>query len=281
MELELAYDWRHVAVFAGENLSPEFRTLNPFAKVPVLIEDALAEPLFESGAILIYLAETYGPDLLPASGAARWETLKWLMAQVANVGPVFGNHNHFRHDPARAPCAAERFRRTAAELYRTGKVRVLLVTGDNSRTSYDEPSAMRAYLAERGVPEARIVSDYAGFDTYDSVSRAAAVFGERRYVIVSQEFHVRRALYLAASLGHDAEGFAAPGPGWDDGTLVRLREVAARAKAFAEANVWSPGPRFLGPRIVVAKAPVVKAQKQAVNKDKAPAQDKVASVSGR
>jgi len=117
-ELELAYDWRHVGVFAGENLSPEFRTLNPFAKVPVLVEDALAEPIFESGAILIYLAETYGPDLLPASGPARWETLKWLMAQVANVGPVFGNHNHFRHDPARAPYAAERFRRTAAELYR-------------------------------------------------------------------------------------------------------------------------------------------------------------------
>lgn len=117
-ELELAYDWRHVAVFAGENLSPEFRTLNPFAKVPVLVEDAVAEPIFESGAILIYLAETYGPDLLPASGPARWETLKWLMAQVANVGPVFGNHNHFRHDPARAPYAAERFRRTAAELYR-------------------------------------------------------------------------------------------------------------------------------------------------------------------
>jgi GST-like protein len=117
-ELELAYDWRHVAVFAGENLSPEFRTLNPLAKVPVLVEDALAEPLFESGAILIYLAETYGPDLLPATGPARWETMKWLMAQVANVGPVFGNHNHFRHDPARAPYAAERFRRTAAELYR-------------------------------------------------------------------------------------------------------------------------------------------------------------------
>lgn len=117
-ELGLAYDWRHVAVFAGENLAPEFRALNPLAKVPVLVEDALPEPLFESGAILIYLAETYRPDFLAASGPARWETMKWLMAQMANVGPVFGNHNHFRHDPARAPYAAERFRRTAAELYR-------------------------------------------------------------------------------------------------------------------------------------------------------------------
>src|SRR6516165_5729380 len=117
-ELGLAYEWRHVAVFAGENLTPEFRRLNPFAKVPVLVEDGLAEPIFESGAILIYLAETYGGDFLPAAGPARWETLKWLMAQAANVGPVFGQHNHFRHDPARAPYAAERFRRTAAELYR-------------------------------------------------------------------------------------------------------------------------------------------------------------------
>ncbi len=117
-ELGLPYDWRHIAVFAGENLTPEFRARNPFAKVPVLVEDGLDEPIFESNAILMFLAETHGPEFFPATGPARWTTLKWLMAQADNVGPVFGNHNHFRHDPARAPYAAERFRRTAAELYR-------------------------------------------------------------------------------------------------------------------------------------------------------------------
>jgi GST-like protein len=117
-ELALPYETRHIAVFRGENFGPEFRAMNPFAKVPVLVDEALPEPIFESGAILIYLAETYGQDFWPPSGPARWETLKWLMAQAANVGPIFGQHSHFRIDPTRAPYAAERFRRTAAEIYR-------------------------------------------------------------------------------------------------------------------------------------------------------------------
>jgi GST-like protein len=118
-ELELAYEMRHVGVFKGENFGDEFRALNPFAKVPVLLDEKSGgAPIFESGAILIYLAETYGPHLLAPSGPQRWETLKWLTAQVANVGPIFGQHNHFRRAPQRAPYAAERYRRTAAELYR-------------------------------------------------------------------------------------------------------------------------------------------------------------------
>jgi GST-like protein len=118
-ELELPYALSHVGVFKGENFANEFRALNPFAKVPVLLDGKSGgAPIFESGAILIYLAETYGPQLLAQSGPQRWETLKWLMAQVANVGPIFGQHSHFRLNPQRAPYAAERFRRTAAELYR-------------------------------------------------------------------------------------------------------------------------------------------------------------------
>jgi GST-like protein len=118
-ELELPYERRHVGVFIGENFTDEFRALNPFAKAPVLLDETSGgAPIFESGAILIYLAETYGPHLLAPSGPQRWETLKWLMAQVANVGPIFGQHNHFRRNPQRAPYAAERFRRTMAEIYR-------------------------------------------------------------------------------------------------------------------------------------------------------------------
>ncbi|MCW8221344.1 SanA/YdcF family protein, partial [Streptomyces griseolus] len=82
----------------------------------------------------------------------------------------------------------------AAELYRTGKVKVVLVTGDNSRVEYDEPDAMRTYLTEHGVPDGRIVSDYAGFDTWDSCVRAKKIFGVDRAVLVSQGFHIRRAI---------------------------------------------------------------------------------------
>ncbi|MFE0775956.1 vancomycin high temperature exclusion protein [Streptomyces sp. NPDC058861] len=135
---------------------------------------------------------------------------------------------------------------TAAELYRTGKVRVLLVTGDNSRTSYDEPSAMRAYLIGRGVPDGRIVSDYAGFDTWDSCVRARRVFGVDRAVLVTQDFHVKRAVALCGRAGVDAYGVGAAEPHdltWYYGTT---REVLAAGKAALDAGL-RPDPRFLGP----------------------------------
>ncbi|MFC8291363.1 vancomycin high temperature exclusion protein [Streptomyces sp. NPDC057242] len=135
---------------------------------------------------------------------------------------------------------------TAAELYRTGKVRVLLVTGDNSRTSYDEPSAMRAYLIGRGVPDGRIVSDHAGFDTWDSCVRARRVFGVDRAVLVTQDFHVKRAVALCGRAGVDAYGVGAAEPHdltWYYGTV---REVLAAGKAALDAGL-RPDPRFLGP----------------------------------
>ncbi|MFF5424536.1 MULTISPECIES: vancomycin high temperature exclusion protein [unclassified Streptomyces] len=135
---------------------------------------------------------------------------------------------------------------TAAELYRTGKVRVLLVTGDNSRTAYDEPSAMRTYLTARGVPDARIVSDYAGFDTWDSCVRARRVFGVDRAVLVSQDFHVKRAVALCERAGMEAYGVGAAEPHdatWYHGTT---REMFAAAKAALDAGL-RPDPRFLGP----------------------------------
>ncbi|MFF8836882.1 vancomycin high temperature exclusion protein [Streptomyces sp. NPDC015130] len=135
---------------------------------------------------------------------------------------------------------------TAAELYREGKVRVLLVTGDNSRTAYDEPSAMRAYLTERGVPDGRIVSDYAGFDTWDSCVRAKKVFGVDRAVLVTQDFHIKRAVALCGRAGVDAYGVGVPEP--RDGTWYygTTRELFAASKAALDAGL-RPDPRFLGP----------------------------------
>ena len=91
----------------------------------------------------------------------------------------------------------------AAALYDRGTVRAVLVTGDNSRHDYDEPDAMRAYLLRHGVPAHKIVSDYAGFDTWDSCSRAHRIFGVDRAVLVSQGFHIRRALALCTAAGVD------------------------------------------------------------------------------
>jgi GST-like protein len=119
-ELGLDYTLHHVAVFRGDQFEPSFLALNPLGKVPVLIDHARGNgtPIYESGAILIYLAETYGA-LLPATGTARYEVLEWLMVQKAAIGPMFGQHNHFQLLGPRAdPYAAARYRTQAETLYR-------------------------------------------------------------------------------------------------------------------------------------------------------------------
>ncbi|PWJ09141.1 hypothetical protein DKG34_00575 [Streptomyces sp. NWU49] len=135
----------------------------------------------------------------------------------------------------------------AVELYRAGRIEVVLVTGDNSREEYDEPDAMRAYLTRHGVPDARIVSDYAGFDTWDSCVRAKKVFGVDRAVLISQGFHIRRAVALCG-----AAGVSSYGVGVDDRhDLVwyygGVREILAAGKAAADLT-FRPDPRFLGPK---------------------------------
>jgi vancomycin permeability regulator SanA len=135
----------------------------------------------------------------------------------------------------------------AAELYRAGRVRVVLVTGDNSRTDYDEPDAMRAYLEARGVPDGRIVSDYAGFDTWDSCARARRIFGVDRAVLVSQDFHIRRALALCAAAGVDAYGVGVAEPRDATWWYGGVRELVAAGKAAVDAAL-RPDPHFLGPR---------------------------------
>lgn len=121
-ELQLPYNFIEVNAFRGEQYSPEFLKLNPLGKYPVIIDHSGAgpdQPIFESGAILQYLAETYDKAaLLPASGPARWEVLKWLTVQVAWVGPMLGQHVHFRIHPSEAGgYAAGRYKNLAMRVF--------------------------------------------------------------------------------------------------------------------------------------------------------------------
>ncbi|MEV6396744.1 ElyC/SanA/YdcF family protein [Streptomyces sp. NPDC051907] len=133
----------------------------------------------------------------------------------------------------------------AAELYRAGKVKVVLVTGDNSRAEYDEPDAMRTYLAERGVPDGQIVSDYAGFDTWDSCVRAKKIFGVDRAVLVTQGFHIRRAVALCRTAGVESYGVGVAEPHDVTWYYGGVREILAGGKAALDATL-RPDPRFLG-----------------------------------
>ena len=136
----------------------------------------------------------------------------------------------------------------AVALYQSGKVKRLLVSGDNHIAGYDEPTDMRDALAAAGVPTNAIICDYAGFRTLDSVVRAKTVFGLSHCTIVSEEFHCPRALWIAREHGLDTVAFAAPdlqSVRWS--LRVKFRECFARAWCGVDLYIFHRGPKFSGP----------------------------------
>jgi vancomycin permeability regulator SanA len=133
----------------------------------------------------------------------------------------------------------------AISLYRDGKVDGLLLSGDNHVRSHDEPGAMRAYARSQGVPAGAITLDYAGFDTYDSCYRARHIFGVRSAEVVTQRYHVPRAVYLCRAVGIAADGLGVRDWGRvPTGKMIhyQAREVFADVKAVWDADVTSPKP---------------------------------------
>lgn len=139
----------------------------------------------------------------------------------------------------------------AAQLYKAGKVKAILVSGDNHRNGYDEPTDMKQALIAAGVPEAKITCDYAGLRTLDSVVRAQKVFGLHQVLLVSQRFQNERALYLAQGCGLDAIGFNAADIKLQWALKTYIREAFARVKAVLDVHVLHTQPKFLGPPVKV------------------------------
>lgn len=149
-----------------------------------------------------------------------------------------------RPDGSPTPMLYDRITRSVA-LYQAGWADKLLMTGDNSRKDYNEVGTMKAVAMAQGVPEEDIVLDHAGFSTYDSLYRARDIFGAERLVIVTQEYHLSRALFLAEALDLEAWGVPANLREYP-GQLGRdLREIAARNKDVLWA-ILQPQPKFLG-----------------------------------
>jgi SanA protein len=125
----------------------------------------------------------------------------------------------------------------AAALWRAGKVDRILVSGDHHRWEYDEPDTMRAGLESEGVPARVIFTDHAGFDTWATMVRAKQVFGVRSAVVVTQGFHMPRALYLAHAAGLDATGLTADLHDYGrQGEISDAREILSRVKAVADVT---------------------------------------------
>ncbi|MDF7801707.1 ElyC/SanA/YdcF family protein [Pontiellaceae bacterium B1224] len=139
----------------------------------------------------------------------------------------------------------------AATLYKANKIKYILVSGDNHTATYDETTAMKAALIQRGVPANRIICDYAGFSTIDSIIRARKVFGQSRITIISQEFHVQRALFIAKRKHIDAIGYCALDVETSIGARTQLREAFARVKTVLDLYLLHRRPRFLGKPVLI------------------------------
>lgn len=139
----------------------------------------------------------------------------------------------------------------AVRLFKAGKVKALIVSGDNGSKDYDEPTEMKGVLIELGVPEGKIVCDFAGFRTLDSMVRAKEVFGQSRFIVVSQRFHNERAVYLARASGIEAWGLNAKDVPVALSLKTFLREKLACVKAVLDVNVFHTQPKFLGEKVVL------------------------------
>jgi uncharacterized protein YijF (DUF1287 family)/vancomycin permeability regulator SanA len=146
--------------------------------------------------------------------------------------------------------------KAASRLIQSGKVDYILVSGDNHRQGYDETSDMKQALVELGVPPGRIVCDYAGFSTLDSIVRSKEVFGQRAITIISQRFHNERAIYLAKAYGMEAVGYNADDVQLKWAAKTYLREIGARVKAIWDTKIARRSPRFLGEPVVIGAAAV-------------------------
>ena len=134
----------------------------------------------------------------------------------------------------------------AAKLFHAGKIKHILISGDNSRKDYDESTDMKNALIERGVPEAAMTLDYAGFRTLDSVVRAKNVFGKKKFLVITQTGHAERAVYIARKHGIDATAFYAAEPTHLQWLVKRnrKREKFARIAAWCDVNILCRKPKF-------------------------------------
>lgn len=137
----------------------------------------------------------------------------------------------------------------AEEVWKAGKLDTIIVSGDNRETYYNEPQKMKSALIARGVPGDRIVCDYAGLRTLDSVVRAKEIFGADPVMFISQRFQNERAIYLADAHGIRAFGFNARDVKAQAGMKTKIREVGARVKMWLDVNFLNTQPRHLGEKV--------------------------------
>jgi vancomycin permeability regulator SanA len=196
------------------------------------------------GALVGAVTAGLGPSLAVAAATAPHLHRGTGGVQRAPVALVLGAGVDGAGRPS--PFLEERIR-LAVDLFRAGLVRALLMSGDHSRTDYDEVGAMAALAERLGVPASAVVQDHAGFDTFSSCYRARSVWGVSRLVVVSQPFHLTRAVWTCRRLGLEAQGAGTASDDTDATWYGWLREVPAIDKALLDV-LRDRTPMFPGPR---------------------------------
>ncbi len=183
--------------------------------------------------------------------SASWASRGKLFDDVAKlpaakVGLVFGTSDRYKGRENKY----FRYRINAAvEVWKAGKVETLIVSGDNREEDYNEPKKMKVALIKEGVPEDRIVCDYAGLRTLDSVVRANKIFGAKKILVISQQFQNERAIYLAQANGMKAYGYNAQDVNFEAGFKTKVREIGARVKMWLDVNYLDTRPTHLGDKV--------------------------------
>lgn len=165
---------------------------------------------------------------------------------VNDVALVLGTSRRLMNGKAN-PFFTDRIK-AAAELYKSGKVKHLILSGDNAKKYYNEPQFMKEALLERGIPDSVITLDYAGLRTLDSVVRCLEIFGQQNVTIITQKFHSYRALYIGGHYKMKVVAFAAENLPIAESFSVMVRELFARPKAILDLYVLDTAPQIMGAR---------------------------------
>jgi len=208
------------------------------------LKPVLLITVFGLGIILLLLIN---PCMLRSTESRISTSLKYHQKADAAILPgagVYGKHRV-------SAIAYDRIVKSV-ELYRAGKVKKILITGDHGTRYYDEVNAIRRWCIKYGVPARDIFMDHAGFSTYESIYRAKNIFRVKNAIIVTQRYHLSRALYLADRMGIHATGYPADRRGYLNIKKYSAREYLARIKDFFYINLLRPKPKFLGKEIPIS-----------------------------
>lgn len=204
--------------------------------------------------LLLCLGLLIGLGVMVINGIVKGTTKKQILSpeeavKLTDVDCILILGCGIHDDGSPSAMLYDRLRR-GVELFEQGAAPKLLMTGDHGREDYDEVNTMKSFAVEAGIASADVFMDHAGFSTYESMYRAKEIFQAKKIIIITQEYHLYRAIYIAQRLGLEAYGVAADYRAYSGQTYRDLREILARVKDFG-TSILKPKPTYLGEAIPI------------------------------